>query len=737
MGDASEVKIKIEAEAAQAKREISQVGQGLHNLSGAKGPSALTNDLKSVTTASGELSKAVQELGTKWAAAGQTMVSSIPMVGPLLAGLVAAAAPVLITIAAIATAFTVAKDAVKEFMGAQVQTTSLDAALAAQGKLTDPYREKLQGMAGKLSEDTAIEPEKWTGALATLTKFGAGAQNIDQVAEATKNLAGFLGGDLEQAAFLVGKAMQGNYTLMGRYGIQVDHAATQTEKFAQVCEQLATKGGGQLEARAETMSGQFKALSIATGELFKGLGNAISRTGVIQGALGLLIQPMKLLTDLFPKTIDKVDGLKNKLQNLADADKLGKIGSLGEDGELAAEGMDAAASGAKRLEDQLKKTIDQIEGVVKGLAAIKTANAALELAKINLAEAKKEISPAEAAKRRAAVEAGRDEGLNADEIKAEREKLAALKKTVADADGIIQAAETKRQAARKLAETTGAHAQALGVGPDAATADDAAGAQVKKWEEIANAITEGHTVKHEFPNVAMAGILGQLGTGMPVNSGLPDIGNADAKAELKKAQEVKAATGAWIAALQDTVDATKEVEKAKKEYGKIPTKLAPEIALTSDKLTALGVNKEAIGTGATAKSTELDGAVQLKKEALKTEIALNEAKAVGNDKEIRRLEWLKEYASILRTAQDMGINFTDSDALAKISANAKNGQHKVNPDSGLSHLVTSQLSGASAARIASMVTNQKGSGEQILTTLQQFFDTYNATKDNPVKLEFK
>ena len=185
------------------------------------------------------------------------------------------------------------------------------------------------------------------------------------------------------------------------------------------------------------------------------------------------------------------------------------------------------------------------------------------------------------------------------------------------------------------------------------------------------------------------------------------------------------------------MDATKEVEKAKKEYGKIPTKLAPEIALTSDKLTALGVNKEAIGTGATAKSTELDGAVQLKKEALKTEIALNEAKAVGNDKEIRRLEWLKEYASILRTAQDMGINFTDSDALAKISANAKNGQHKVNPDSGLSHLVTSQLSGASAARIASMVTNQKGSGEQILTTLQQFFDTYNATKDNPVKLEFK
>lgn len=74
---------------------------------------------------------------------------------------------------------------------------------------------------------------------------------------------------------------------------------------------------------------------------------------------------------------------------------------------------------------------------------------------------------------------------------------------------------------------------------------------------------------------------------------------------------------------------------------------------------------------ANAKAGERDKDIAAQKEALALEIQLSEAKAVGNEPERRRLEWIKEYKRVLDATQALGVGLTDADAAAKRSANAK------------------------------------------------------------------
>lgn len=152
--------------------------------------------------------------------------------------------------AAVTAAFALAKHAVEAFAEKQEAVVSLDAALANQGLLVEEVRLKYQALADTLERATNVDDSKWLSALATLSKFGAASENIEQYADAVKNLAGFIGGDLEGAAFMFGKAMQGQTEMLARYGIEVKDGASQLND---IMRQLAQRGGGHWK-RARTRS---------------------------------------------------------------------------------------------------------------------------------------------------------------------------------------------------------------------------------------------------------------------------------------------------------------------------------------------------------------------------------------------------------------------------------------------------------------------------------------------------
>ena len=93
------------------------------------------------------------------------------------------------------------------------------------------------------------------GAERTLIAFGAQRDQLPKLVDAVIDL-GTKTGDVAGAAFLVGKAIQGETTSLSRYGIFVDQAASATEQLDQALAQIQQRFGGQAAAAAATFSGR-------------------------------------------------------------------------------------------------------------------------------------------------------------------------------------------------------------------------------------------------------------------------------------------------------------------------------------------------------------------------------------------------------------------------------------------------------------------------------------------------
>lgn len=294
--------------------------------------------------------------------------------------------------AAAAALMAVVKKSVGEYADAEEAVTSLDAALAAHGNLVEGTRQKYQKLASGLEEVTAIADDEWIRALATLTKFGAMPEEIEPAAEAVKNLAGLLGGDLQSAAFAVGKAMQGQFAALSRLGIQVDDTKSHSEKLASVFEQLAQRGGGQLEARAATLRGQLDGVKIAAGNVLEGFGNLVSKTGVLEFAMEHLRGGFEGLALLLPGVIEQNAKLKNKTEELAQS-------------------MIKQAEAERELKEAIEEELEALERKnkaserAKDLAnALVDAQAKTRLAEIDIAEAEGKLTPEQAALAKAQVQ---------------------------------------------------------------------------------------------------------------------------------------------------------------------------------------------------------------------------------------------------------------------------------------------------------------------------------------------
>lgn len=326
-------------------------------------------------------------------------------------------------IAVVKEAFKLAAAAVNEFAQKEVAVTKLDQALANQGQLTNEYRAQLQGLAEQMETATNIADDQWLGALAKLTQFGADTSNIEKYAEATKNIVAITGTDAVQAASLWGRATQGNFTALARLGIQVDKNASQTEKLNQAYEQLALRGGGILESQTKTTEGQFKTFRTAVSNLLEGMGTLIKDTGVLEEIFFGLGKTTAWLASLFPKTIEQVEGISNKIPTGVKA-----FDEFSEASEGAGESIKEFTEATKKSSEASEKEVKLLDQRRQQMDAMADAQTALKIAQIDLAEAQGKISPEAADLQRAQVRA------SAEQAKTERELAAiAEEKTVLNA----------------------------------------------------------------------------------------------------------------------------------------------------------------------------------------------------------------------------------------------------------------------------------------------------------------
>ena len=249
--------------------------------------------------------------------------------------------------AAFGSAVGIASAGLHKFANAQADAARLGAAMAQAGVYSAESFKAMQKMASSMASSTGTSAGDWTQALTRLTQFGADPSNIQKYADAVKNLAGLMNGDIVGASHAVAKAMAGSYEEFGRLGIKVPETVTQLEKMNFLCQELAKKGGGQLEIMLKTINGQTATAAKSIGALVKGIGAWVAETGIYQAVMQQTALVFSYYAKAISKPIEPLDGLTNKTAQSAKS--------------IA----DAAAQA-----DKYKKSLEELE---KNILKIKTA----------------------------------------------------------------------------------------------------------------------------------------------------------------------------------------------------------------------------------------------------------------------------------------------------------------------------------------------------------------------------
>jgi hypothetical protein len=411
--------------------------------------------IRSLFEGKGEIdaaTKSVADLGTETEKTSTITGGMAGKIGGWLAGL-----------ATFTAALSVAGRAMREFAAKQEGVAKLDQALRNSGQATRAYREELQALAGQLQRTTAIGDEVWYGIFETLTKFGSTKETIVEHTEAVKNLAGATGMDVQSAAMLFARAMTGNTQMLSRYGIQVDNSLGKTEMLNQLMEQLAQRGAGILEAKAQTLNGQLQNLQNNIGDLLAAFGQMGSEAGVLGGALDNINNVvLKYWIDRFSAAIPPVSDLTNNLQQQGRtaeevAESQAKLSAALDEMAKAQAAADKATESQIRGLEKQKRATEEIAKAERDLAIEKVRNSdateedkAAQIAEINRAFRQEEVSAEQAhqqelarIRREAATKAG-------DELAAARAE-AAKKAAEAEAAEIASGDEAGRMAqAREL-----------------------------------------------------------------------------------------------------------------------------------------------------------------------------------------------------------------------------------------------------------------------------------------------
>jgi hypothetical protein len=292
-----------------------------------------------------------------------------------------------------------AKKSLDEFAEAEQYVARLDAALAQAGQLTEAYRERLQELAGELQRTTGVADDQWIGVLTRLTQFGADPDSIERYTEAVKDLAGLMGGDVQSAGNVFARALQGNFEMLGRYGIRVEEAGTQTDRLNRVMEQLGARGGGQLEAQTKTLTGRMTGLGNSVTDVFKGIGRLIAGTGVLQGALDFAGNAAEWWADKLEGAIPKAAGLQNALQKTTESSA-----EAAQAQTRAASALQETAKWAGEAANKYAALNEQVERQRRLQDEADNAEKAERKAKVDAAEKMGLISPRQAIRQRAALD---------------------------------------------------------------------------------------------------------------------------------------------------------------------------------------------------------------------------------------------------------------------------------------------------------------------------------------------
>jgi hypothetical protein len=173
----------------------------------------------------------------------------------------------------------------------------LAAAMKAAGIYTEEaYKANLK-MASSFQNLSIYGDEAVIAVQSVLASMGGLSGPImEDAVSATLNLAATWGMDLNAAAMQVAKAAGGYTSALSRYGVQLDKALPESEKFAKALEIINSKMGGAYQAQADTYTGRIRQLQNAWGDFLEKLGDFVVKSPEVQAALRIFAEMVRDLS---------------------------------------------------------------------------------------------------------------------------------------------------------------------------------------------------------------------------------------------------------------------------------------------------------------------------------------------------------------------------------------------------------------------------------------------------------
>jgi hypothetical protein len=309
-GELRKVDLALSSGAAEAVKMAEHLKQAIAGMKEAGGETkVLEEQLKGLQNRMAQ--SGGQKHGFGFSEIGKEIAQEIPGIQGFTNLLGGAVGKLAALGAATALVFEKAKEAIQGFEQAQATQFKIDAALAQTGNLTSETREKISGLIHEMKELTGVGGGEWSAAITRLIQFGADPSKLKEYTEAVKNLAGIMDGDVAQASHVFSRAMQGNFEMLHRYGINVEEAANQTEKMDKLMSQLALRGGGQLESQTKTLAGETHHLKEGFESAMKSMGFHLATTLHLADAMGAASTVVDFWADKLKKSIPVAEGLAN------------------------------------------------------------------------------------------------------------------------------------------------------------------------------------------------------------------------------------------------------------------------------------------------------------------------------------------------------------------------------------------------------------------------------------------
>ena len=210
------------------------------------------------------------------------------------------------------------KNAIADTIGAAIEQEDVDRSLRASLELTgrtvagnyEHYKKfaEAQQLVTKFADE---EVQAAQNLLLQMTRLDQ--QGIDRATKGAMGLASVFKMDLQSAASLVQKAMEGNFGALGRYGIRVNENLSLEEKRVQLLNQLDGLYG-RATAATGTFSGKVALLKNAWGEAQEEIGKAVTQN---KGVQDLIQTVMATIREFTPEIKEYVSGIAGFISGIA------------------------------------------------------------------------------------------------------------------------------------------------------------------------------------------------------------------------------------------------------------------------------------------------------------------------------------------------------------------------------------------------------------------------------------